>query len=84
MDFIDYKRTADRITIVVTDWTGRKIETFRLNARDKKACSKIFRHLKKEWGFEPEILPEENINEYVPTEEESEKDKKINWFGMSK
>jgi len=74
-NFVDYNKTCDIIEITIRDCTGRKIETFKANVHDKKACSKLFDYLKKAYDFQPEIYPDEF------DEEEKEKIKKINWFG---
>lgn len=57
---IFYNRYADFIEVTIKDTTGRKIEKFRCQLNDKKACSRLMKMLRDKYGFEPLVGLEDN------------------------
>ena len=55
MRSVYYNRGDEILTVIVSDQTGRKIETRRCNLSDGKEGGKIMRWLKEKWNFTPLI-----------------------------
>ena len=58
---INYERSGDVIEITIRDVTKSKIGTWKFNAADIELGSSIINHIKKKYGFSPEIKPSDNI-----------------------
>lgn len=58
---IDYYRVGDKVEIVIRDFSGRKLESFTCNMKDKKKYSEILNYLKEKYGLEPEIKSFEDM-----------------------
>jgi hypothetical protein len=48
-----YNRYADFIEVTIKDTTGRKIERFKCQLGDKRACSRLMKMLRDKYDFEP-------------------------------
>lgn len=59
---ITYARNQECIEIIVRDYSGAKIESFKCFINDKKKYKRILDYLKEKYGFEPEINAKESIN----------------------
>lgn len=58
-----YNKSGDTIEIVIRDTNMRKLETWKFNVADKKLGNDTFNYLKRKYGFEPSIKPNESIGE---------------------
>lgn len=54
MKLFDYSRTGEVIEIIVRDFSGGKIETFKFNIEDKKKGNLVMKILREKYGFRPE------------------------------
>ena len=59
---ISYHRNADIIEIIIRDFSGAKIESWKFNCTDRIKASNVFNLLKVKYGFEPAIKPDEHID----------------------
>lgn len=55
MGHIDYYRTETIIEITIRDSTGRKIDTFKMNAHERKKYRQTLIYLQEKYGFIPEV-----------------------------
>jgi hypothetical protein len=59
---IFYNKNSEIIEIIVRDFSGAKIESYKFNCNDTKTANNILSLLKKKYGFSPSIMPDEHIN----------------------
>jgi len=52
MSFIKSNEFGEIIEVIVRDFSGAKIESYKFRVKDKDKASKIFRVLKSKYGFE--------------------------------
>ena len=75
MGVINYHKTGDLIEINIRDYSGKKLESFRVNGADKGQYRKILKYLEDKYGFSPEIQPQENVG-FVDTDNKEQ----IDWW----
>ena len=68
---VRYGSIGEVIEIKITDYSGRPIEQFKFNGRDKETYGLVLDTLEKKYGFKPLIKFEET----VPHKEEKKEDK---------
>jgi hypothetical protein len=59
---ISYSKNAEIIEIIVRDFSGAKIESWRFNCQDKVKSENVLRLLRDKYGFSPSIQPHEHID----------------------
>jgi len=69
-----YNRSGEVVEIIIRDFSGAKIETFKFHINDKATANKIMNLIYKKYGFEPTINPKEIVNE----------DRDIDWLKKGK
>ena len=69
-----YNRSGEVVEIIIRDFSGAKIETFRFHINDKVNANKVMSLIYRKYGFEPTITTKENIDE----------DRDINWLKKGK
>ena len=56
MEQFEYNRRGEKVELIIRDFSGAKIDTFKWNIGDKILEKKIYLILKKKYGlFRPEI-----------------------------
>ncbi len=76
-NWLNYKREGDFVEVIIRDYSGGKIESFKFPSSDKKAQSNVARILKNKYGINlsPEIKPKDSINN---------KNKDMDWLNINK
>ena len=69
-----YNRSGEVVEIIIRDFSGAKIETFKFNISDKSTANRIMNLIYRKYGFEPTISAKESVNE----------DRDIDWLKKSK
>ena len=56
----EYSRSGEKAELVIRDYSGAKVETFKWNLNDKNNERKVFSIVRRKYGmFKPEINPED-------------------------
>ena len=56
----EYSRKCEKVELIIRDYSGAKIDTFKWNIGDKNIEKKIYNIVKNKYGlFKPEVQPKD-------------------------
>ena len=62
----EYSRKGEKVELIIRDFSGAKIDTFKWNLGDKDLERKIYSIVKRKYGmFRPEVTPQDKDLEWL-------------------